>query len=146
MYFPNEQNKVSRNILGFVILVMSMSGLTNTPEGHAAIQRDLDLLEKWTEKNLMKVNRGYCKVLNLGRKTLGCQCMMGASHLGRNSAKKTSGTGVHVASIILSIDSRLTEVILLYSDTAGTMCSLLGLPCVREAWTCWRESNEEPQS
>lgn len=45
---------------------MSIYALTDTPEGHAAIQRGLDSLKKWTEKNLMKINKGYCKILNLG--------------------------------------------------------------------------------
>lgn len=70
---------------------MSISGLIDTPEGHAAIQRGLDSLEKWAEKNLMKVSKGNCKVVNLGRKNLRCQYLMGASHLGRHLAKKTWG-------------------------------------------------------
>jgi len=41
--------------------------VVDTPEGCAAIQRDLDRLERCTERNLMKVNKGKYRVLHLGR-------------------------------------------------------------------------------
>ncbi|KAK4826308.1 hypothetical protein QYF61_007155, partial [Mycteria americana] len=47
-----------------------LGGVVDTPEGHAAIQRDLDRLETWTDRKLMKFNNGNCQVLHLRGVTL----------------------------------------------------------------------------
>lgn len=39
----------------------------DVPEGQAAIQRDPHGLEKWFHRNVMKINKVKCKVLNLWR-------------------------------------------------------------------------------
>ncbi|PKU46197.1 rna-directed dna polymerase from mobile element jockey-like [Limosa lapponica baueri] len=45
-------------------------GVAGTPDGSAAIQKDLNRLEKWADRNLMKFNKGKHKVLHLGRNNL----------------------------------------------------------------------------
>jgi len=56
-------------------------GVADAPEGRAAIQRDLDRLEKWTERNLMKFLKGKCEVLPHGRKNPMHQYTLGLDRL-----------------------------------------------------------------
>ena len=41
--------------------------MADTPQGHAAIHRDRNRLGRWANNNLLKLNKGKCKVLHLGR-------------------------------------------------------------------------------
>ncbi|KAK4832301.1 LOW QUALITY PROTEIN: hypothetical protein QYF61_021700 [Mycteria americana] len=52
--------------------------VANTSEGCASIHKDLNRLEKWANRNLMKFNKGKLQVLNLGRNTTMHQYMLGA--------------------------------------------------------------------
>lgn len=49
---------------------IKLGGVADTPEGHAVIQRHLDILEKWVDRKLRKFNKENMKVLLLRRKTL----------------------------------------------------------------------------
>lgn len=41
--------------------------MADSPDGYAAIQRDLDGLEKWENRTARKFSKRKCKVLHLGR-------------------------------------------------------------------------------
>ena len=44
-----------------------LGGVANTVEGFATIQQDLDRLESWAGRNMMRCNESKCRVLHLGR-------------------------------------------------------------------------------
>ncbi|KAK4832489.1 hypothetical protein QYF61_023536 [Mycteria americana] len=71
-----------------------LGGVIDTPEGHAAIQRDLDRLEKWGDRNLMKFNNRKCKVLHFGGNNPRCQHMLGITQLKSIFAEKDLGVWV----------------------------------------------------
>ncbi|GAB0208442.1 mitochondrial enolase superfamily member 1 [Grus japonensis] len=110
-----------------------LGGVTNTPEGCAAIQQDLDRLESWAERNHMKFNKGKSRVL--GKNNPKHRYRLGVDLLGSSSAEKDLGVLVEnklsmsqqcalvakkangiLGCIQKSVASRLREVILpLYS-------------------------------
>ncbi|KAK4815973.1 hypothetical protein QYF61_010841 [Mycteria americana] len=68
-----------------------LGGVGGTPEGRAAMELDLDRLEKWADRNLMKFNKEKCKVLPLGGNNLVHQYMLGANRLQIIFAEKAWG-------------------------------------------------------
>ena len=68
-----------------------LEGVADKPEGRAVIQRDLNGLEKWADGNLMKFNKGKCKILHLGRTNPMPQYMLGGTQLESSLAEKHLG-------------------------------------------------------
>ncbi|KAK4830437.1 hypothetical protein QYF61_011145 [Mycteria americana] len=68
-----------------------LGGVADKSEGCTAVQRELDRLENWVERNLMKFNKRKCKVLHLGRKNSMHQYRLGVDHLESSSAEKDMG-------------------------------------------------------
>jgi len=68
-----------------------LGGVADTPEGCAAIQRDLNRLESWAERNLVKVNKGKCRVLQLGKNNPMHQYRPGADLLESSSVERDLG-------------------------------------------------------
>ncbi|GAB0193764.1 mitochondrial enolase superfamily member 1 [Grus japonensis] len=142
-----------------------LAGALDILDGCAATLRDLDMLEKWANRNLIKFNKGNCKVLPLGRNNPMHQYTLGANQL-ESWLKKDLGVLVdHKLNVSQqcalaakranstsgclkqSVASRSREVILpLCSALVKCICSAgssAGLPSTTETWTYWRESSEE---
>uniref|UniRef100_A0A8B9BJI6 Reverse transcriptase domain-containing protein n=1 Tax=Anser brachyrhynchus TaxID=132585 RepID=A0A8B9BJI6_9AVES len=76
-----------------------LGGVADTPEGCAAIQQDLDWLERWAGRSQMRFNKSKCRVLHLGRNNQTYQYRLGDDLLERSSEEKDLG---------VLVDDRLT--------------------------------------
>ncbi|GAB0204895.1 mitochondrial enolase superfamily member 1 [Grus japonensis] len=73
-----------------------LGGVADPPEGCAAIQRDLERLESWAERNQMKFIKGKCRHLLLGKNNPKHQYRLGADLPGSSSEERDLGVLVDV--------------------------------------------------
>lgn len=75
---------------------IKLGRMADIAEFHAAIQRDMDKLEKSADKNLINFNKAKRKVLHLVGKNLKGQYMLGATQAGSNLAENDLGVPVYI--------------------------------------------------
>jgi len=85
MTWMREQNVPSANLL------MTQNWEQWWIHRKAVIQQDLDRLESWAERNLMKFNKGKCRVLHVGRNNPMHQYRPGVDLLESSSVERDLG-------------------------------------------------------
>ncbi|GAB0181466.1 mitochondrial enolase superfamily member 1 [Grus japonensis] len=68
-----------------------LSGEVDTLERRITLQEDLDRLEEWASKKIMKFNKDKCKVLHMGKHNPGVQHRLGSTWLESSSVERDLG-------------------------------------------------------
>jgi len=89
--FFNDLNERTECTLSKFAGDTKLGGVVDTPEGCAAIPRDLDRLESWAERNLTKFSKNKCRVLYLGRNNSMHQYRLGVDLLECSSVERDPG-------------------------------------------------------
>ena len=135
----------------------------DTLESYADIQRDLDGLERWAERNLMEFNNGKCRVLHLGRNNFMHQYRLGVDLLESSSVKRDLGVLLNDKLTMIQQCALITRKVngllrclkkecdqqveggspppLLCPSEASSGVSSSGLPSSRKMRSYWRESS-----
>jgi len=121
-----------------------LGGVAGTPEGCAAIQRDLDRLASWTQRNLMKFNKGKCRVLHRERTNPMHQYRLGTDLLESSSAERDLGMLVDNKLMMSQqcgqeVEGGYPPPLLCPGEApSGVLRSSSGLPSSRKMRNYWR--------
>ena len=96
--FNNLDDGIKRTVSKFAGDT-KLRGMANTPEGCTAIQQNLDRLDSWAGRNLMKYNKDKCRGLHLGRNNPRYQYRLGTDLLESSIGERDLG---------VLMDSRMT--------------------------------------
>ncbi|KAK4832996.1 hypothetical protein QYF61_027020 [Mycteria americana] len=116
--FINDLNNGMMYIFGKFVDDTKLGGMSDTPDGCATIQRDLDTLENWAERNLIKFDWGKCNILHPWRNNPRHRHTLGTSSLESSFAEKALG-------VLVENKLNMSEQCTLTTKKANTILSYM---------------------